>query len=97
MERVREQRQVGVDVRVDEAGRDDPAGDVEPPPGLGAAEGADGGDPVAPNPHVRPKPGVAGAIDHATACQHEIEHERSLFAREWSPRSRSPGARTRLL
>ena len=81
MERVREQRQVGVDVRVDEAGRDDPAGDVEPPPRLGAAERADGGDPVAPDPDVRAKPRAAGAVDHATACQDEIEHERSSFAR----------------
>ena len=81
MERVRQQRQVGVDVRVDEAGRDDPVGDVEPPPGLGAAERADGRDPVPPDPDVRAKPRAPGAVHHATACQHDIEHERSSFAR----------------
>ena len=81
MERVREERQVGVDVRVDEARRDDPAGDVEPPPRLGAAERADRRDAVAPDPDVRAEPRAPGAVHHTTACQHEIEHERSSFAR----------------
>ena len=97
MERVRQERQVRVDVRVDEPGRHDPASDVEPPPGLRLAERADGGDPVAAHAHVRAEPRAAGAVDHTPACQDEIEHARSFLARGSSRQLRSPGARPWLL
>ena len=79
MERVREQGQIGVDVRVDETRRDDMVRDVEPPPGLGAAERAHRRDPIAPDSHVRAEPRVAGAVYYATACEHDVEHERSSW------------------
>jgi hypothetical protein len=97
VERVREERQVGMYVGVDEARRDDAATDVETAPRLRLAERAHGGDPVAPDPHVGAKPGAAGAVDDAAACQHEIEHERSLSARGGPPGSHAPEARAWLL
>ena len=97
MERVREQGQVGVNVRVDEARRDDAVRDVEPPPRLGAAERADRRDPVAPDSHVRAKPRAAGAVHYATACEHDVEHERSSWRADRPLGRGSPGARARLL
>ena len=80
MKRIGQQRQIGVDVRIDEARGDHPVGDVEPPARLGAAERSDGRDPVAPNPHIRAKPRAPGPVDHAAPCQDDIEHECSSFA-----------------
>jgi hypothetical protein len=79
VERVREQGQIGVDVRVDEARRDDAVCDVEPSTRLGAAEGADRGDPIAPDAHVCAEPRAASAVHHATTCEHDVEHERSSW------------------
>ena len=61
MDGIGEQRQVAVDVGIDEAGRDHQAGGVDAFPGFGLAEPADGGDAFAddaqsPRNHGLPLP-----------------------------------------
>ena len=75
--RVREQLEVGVRVHVDEPGADDEPAGVDDARRRLAAESADGCDPVAGKADVGLEPGVAGAVEDASALDQDVEHQSS--------------------
>ena len=69
---------IGMRVQVDESRRHDPGGGVDHP-GLGVdCERPDGNDPLAPDRHVSPAPGGAGAVDDRPVLEHQIGGDRLL-------------------
>ena len=73
---VQEQARVGVAVRVDEAGADDPAGDLDDArhaPRVERRQVADLDDPVAAHEHVGDATGRAGAVDDGAAAEEQVE------------------------
>ena len=74
MGRIGEQRQVAVDVGIDQSWRDDQAGRVDTRFRLGAIEPADGGDPVAGNADVGFENGKARPVNDAAAVNQGVEH-----------------------
>ena len=73
---VDEQREVGVRVNVDDAGRDDQASDVDDFERSVGRHRADGADPAALDRDVRPPWRRAGAVDDGPAGEHERAHAR---------------------
>ena len=68
-----DEHQAGLAHHVDEAGGDDAIAGVDGPRGGAARELAHGGDAVPAHPHVRPEPGVSGAVHHARVGDQNIE------------------------
>ncbi|MFO0824194.1 MAG: hypothetical protein U0792_13955 [Gemmataceae bacterium] len=71
---VREQRQVAVNVGIDEPGAYDLPVSVDALLRAGVAEAADAGDAVARDADIGLEPRQPGAIDHAAIANEEIEH-----------------------
>ncbi len=59
-------------VRIDEAGRDVTVGDLDEAPAAQRPRRSDGRDPVTAHGDVAAIPGVAAAVDDATAGDHEV-------------------------
>ena len=74
---------VGVVVDIDEAGRHDPAADIDPPGCFGVGEVTDRGDPVAGDADVGGVPVRAGAVDDRAAAENEIVHGGRVQLYDW--------------
>jgi hypothetical protein len=75
---VRQKREVGVTVDVDEPWGDHEAGSRNDPGRLSASKRFHGGDPIADDPNVHDSAGSAAAIDDRAARDQDVKHDHTL-------------------